>query len=257
MNILKKSIYLFLLIALFSSCKTTKSIANKKNNMLLNSVLDKYHATSFNQKTVKASLKLKYKGQKSLPTINVSLRIEKDTIIWLSLSKFISIGKLKITPNRVQYYNKLDKTYFDGDFSLLSNLLGTEVNFKQVQNIFLGEAIYPLNSIDFQIKQEETSFVFTPKNNDERFNIFFWLDKQSFKTTKQEIRQNNDEKLLSIQCTEFETISSKLFPKHVYILAKNKETKTTIDIDYKSVAFNLPLRFPFTIPNGYKEIQIK
>ena len=255
--IFKKTVYLFLLVTLFSACKTKKDRATKKHTMLLNSVLDKYRENSFDKKTVKASLKVKYKGEKSLPTINASLRIEKDKVIWLSLSKFISIGRLKITPNRVQFYNKWDETYFDGDFSILSNLLGTDVNFKQVQNIFLGEAVYSLNDKDFQVQTAETSFVFTPKKKDARFTIFFWLDKETFKTTKQEIRQNNGEKLLSIQCSEYETIANKKFPKHVFILAKDKDSRNTIDIDYKSVVFDLPLQFPFTIPDGYKKIVLK
>jgi len=223
---------------------------------MLTEVLDSYYKNSFDKKTVKASLRINYKGEKSIPSFRASLRIEKDKVIWMSLSKIISIGKLKITPNSVQFYNNLDQTYFDGDFSLLSNLLGTEVNFKQVQNILLGEAIYDLNNTDFQIKQEANNFVFTPTINDDRFNIFFWLNSNSFKTEKQEIRQNNNEKLLSIQFTEFENVENVTFPRHLYILAKDTKKRSTIDIDYKSVKFDLPLSFPFTIPNGYKEIEL-
>lgn len=254
---MRKIFYLLLLISAISSCKTTKNTAKKTNNMLLNNVLKNYKANSFNHNTVKASLKIKYKGEKSTVNVNASLRIEKDKVIWLSLSKlFISVGKLKISPKRVQFYNKLDNTYFDGDFSLLSNLLGTEVTFKQVQNIFLGEAIYQLNKKDYQIQKEESSFVFSPKHNDSRFNIFFWLNSNTYKTTKQEIHQNNGKKLLSIQCTEYSIIDETTFPKHIYVLAKDEKTRNSIDIDYKSVQFDLPLRFPFVIPSGYKKIEL-
>ena len=253
---MKKITFILIILISFTSCKTNKNNISKKNNKMLKEVLRNYNKSSFNNKTVKASLKLKYKGEKKIPSISASLRIEKDKIIWMSLSKIISVGKLKITPNRVQFYNNLDQTYFDGDFSLLSNLLGTEVNFQQVQNILLGEAIYELNNKDFKIEKENNDFVFTPKINDDRFDIFFWLDSNSYKTRKQEIRQNEGSKLLSIQFTEFQKVNNSSFPKHSYILAKNKKSTSTIDIDYKSVRFNLPLRFPFSIPDGYKEIKL-
>ena len=224
--------------------------------MLLTKVLDSYKSNSFNKKTVKASLKIKYKGEKSIPSVSASLRIEKDKVIWLSISKFISVGKLKITPDRVQFYNNIDNTYFDGDFSLLSNILGTEVNFNQIQNIFLGEAIYDLNKEDYQIKTIDNNYVFTPIENDDRFDLFFWLDSDNFKTKKQEIHQNNGSKLLSIQFTEFEKVEGTIFPKHLYILAKDSKKTNTIDIDYKSIKFDLDLSFPFTIPSGYKEIKL-
>ena len=38
--------------------------------------------------------------------------------------------KVKITPDRVQMYNKIDKTYFDGDFSLIKQLLGVDLIFQ-------------------------------------------------------------------------------------------------------------------------------
>ena len=253
---MKKIVFTLLILIFFTSCKTKKNTSNNTNTMLLDKVLTNYYDNSFKNKTVKASLKIKYEGDKNIPQVNASLRIEKDKIIWMSISKFITVGKLKITPNKVQFYNNLDQTYFDGDFSILSNLLGTEVNFQQVQSILLGEAIYPLNNKDYQIKKEANSFVFTPNENDERFNIFFWLDSQNFKAKKQEIRQNNGEKLLSVQFTEFEKVQDVNFPKHLYILAKDDKKTSTINIDYKSVKLDISLRYPFSIPNGYKEIQL-
>lgn len=252
---MKKILYLVFYIVALSSCKTLKT-TNKNNTMALTKILKKYNQNNFHQKTIKASLKLEYKGERSIPSLNASLRIEKDKVIWMSLSKFISVAKVKITPNRVQFYNKMNKTYFDGDFSLLSNLLGTEVNFTQIQNIFLGEAIYDINDTDYQITKEENHYIFTPKKNDERFNIFFWLDPNSFKVTQQEIHQSNNARLLSIQCKAYETVEDQLFPKHIHILSKNIKKISTIDINYKSVQFDLPLHFPFEIPQNYKEIQL-
>ncbi len=253
---MKKLVIILITIVFFTSCKSKKGTTSKANMKLLNTVLDSYNKNNFTHKTVKASLKIKYEGEKYIPTVSASLRIKKDEVIWLSISKFISVGKLKITPNNVQFYNNLDNTYFDGDFSLLSNILGTEVNFQQIQSIFLGESIYNLNNSDFVIKAEDDSYIFTPKENDERFNIFFWLDATNFKTKKQEIRQNGGEKSLTLKNTEFEKINNTLFPKHIYILAKDSKKTNTINIDYKSVKFDLDLKFPFTIPDGYKEIKL-
>jgi len=135
---MKKILVLIISSFIFlSSCKSKKNANNTKaTKMLVKEVVKNYENNKFHKKTVSASIKAKYRGKENLPSVNVSLRIQKDKIIWMSISKFISIGKLKITPKRVQFYNKLTKEYFDGDFKLLSNFLGTEVSFEQVQNIF-------------------------------------------------------------------------------------------------------------------------
>ena len=51
------------------------------------------------------------------------------------------MAKAMITPTKVSYYEKINNTYFEGDFSMLSNWLGTDLDFNKVQNLFLGKAI--------------------------------------------------------------------------------------------------------------------
>jgi len=257
---MKKIIFpIVVLIFSFTSCKTKKAITNNTttNNMYISKIIENYNQNNFNKNTLRATLKAKYKGKSSLPSVNASLRLEKDKVIWISLSKSIfSLGKLMITPNRVQFYNKFDRTYFDGDFSLLSDFLGTDVNFDQVQNIFLGEAIFDLNEKDYNILQKENEIQFIPKKENKLFSVLFLLDGKTFKTNKQEIRQEEDNKILSIKYNGFENIDNVYFPKNIYIVAKDNKHLNTVNIDYKNVVFDSSLNFPFKIPNGYKEIKL-
>ncbi|MCF6350110.1 MAG: DUF4292 domain-containing protein [Flavobacteriaceae bacterium] len=256
---LKKTTYLFILIVFISSCKTKKNRTSDTNtsHMFTSKIIASYNNYSFNKKTIKATIKAKYKGKSSLPSVNVSLRIKKDEIIWVSISKSIfSLGKLKITPNRVQFYNKLQQEYFDGDFSLLSNFLGTEVNFKQVQKILLGEAIFNLNEKDYTIKTKLNEYEFIPKIKNNLFDISFLLNATIFKINKQEIRQEKEKKLLSITYPEYKKIDDVYFPTAIFVLAEDSKNTNTIIIDYTNVVFNLDLSYPFKIPNGYKEIKL-
>lgn len=255
----KLILLLVILVVTLTSCKSKKIATNNPstNNMYVSKILKNYNQNNFNKNTLRATLKAKYKGKSSLPSVNASLRLEKDKVIWISLSKSIfSLGKLMITPDRVQFYNKFDRTYFDGDFSLLSDFLGTEVNFNQVQNIFLGEAIYNLNENDYLVTPKKEGIQFTPKIENELFSILFLLDKKIFKTTKQEVRQEKENKLLSVKYNEFEKVEGVYFPKNIYILASDEKHINTINIDYKNVEFDQTLSFPFKIPNGYKEIEL-
>lgn len=225
--------------------------------MFTTKIIENYNHYSFDKKTVKASIKAKYKGKTSLPSVNVSLRMKKDEVIWMSISKSIfSLGKLKITPNRVQFYNKLQQEYFDGDFSLLSNFLGTEVNFKQVQKILLGEAVLDLNVKDYKIDTKQNEYEFTPKTKNELFDILFMVNANNFKINKQKISQEKESKFLSITYQDYIKIDGTYFPKSIFVLAEDAKYTNTVDIDYRNVEFNLDLSYPFKIPDGYKEIKL-
>jgi hypothetical protein len=47
------------------------------------------------------------------------------------------MAKASITPTSVSYYG----TYFEGDFSALSQWLGTDLDYNKIQNMLLGEAL--------------------------------------------------------------------------------------------------------------------
>ena len=59
--------------------------------------------------------------------LTFNLRMEKDKVIWLSAA--LGMARIMITPEKVQYYSKLDNQYFDGDYALLSDFAGTLIKF--------------------------------------------------------------------------------------------------------------------------------
>ena len=91
----------------------------------------------------------------------------------------IGIIRAKITPQSVAFYNKLDNTYFEGDFEYFSKLLGTALDFEKVQNIILGEALFNLKDETYNVSVHEGKYVLQPKNQRELFEIFFLVNPSS------------------------------------------------------------------------------
>ena len=54
------------------------------------------------------------------------------------------IAKALITPTEIKFYEKISKTYFVGNYELISNWLGTSFDFDMIQNLFFGEALIDL-----------------------------------------------------------------------------------------------------------------
>ena len=136
--------YLFricVLLLFFTSCGTNKRVIDANaiaEKMSARKVARKHVAANFDKKTIAAKVKVKFDNGKTKENVSLTLRIVKDEIIWLKVTKFITILKVKITPASVQYYSPFFKNYYEGDFSSLAQLFGTEINFQQLQNILLG-----------------------------------------------------------------------------------------------------------------------
>ena len=186
------------------------------------------------------------------------MRIEKDKTIWMSATKLnIPIAKLIITPTNVSYYEKIDNTFFDGDFSLLSKWLGIELDFEQVQNMLLGQAVFDLRNGKYDSKITNNTYQLTPKKEHDLFGILFFMNPDNFKLNRQEIRNSSKNQSLSVSYPRYKSIKGEQFPENIDIKAIENKNLTTINIEYRSVEFNEKLTFPFSIPSGYKEISLK
>lgn len=243
----------------FTSCKTKnvvlgKSIATKK--MSARKVSKKHIATFFDKKTIDAKLKVAYRDNNSKQKLTVKLRVDKDKVIWLSayFKGLVLVARAKITPSSVSYYEKLNKTYFKGNFELLKNMLGTDVNFKQLQNMLLGETIFDLKAQKYTSVVDNEAHLLLPAKQKTLFDILFWINPVHYKLDMQELKNELKNQELKVGYQSYTSIDGEVFPKRIEIRAKEKGRFTNIDIDYKSVVFNRNISTPFKVPRGYKQV---
>ncbi len=242
-----------------TSCKTSKTSVDTSSitSISTKKIINNHYSNNFHQQTINARLSAKFRDKRTSATVSIKLRIEKDKTIWMSATKFsIPIAKVKITPNRVVYYEKIKRTYFDGDFSLLSKWLGTELDYEKVQNILLGQAVLNLKKGKYTSEINNNLYKLSPKKENELFGILFFMNPDNFKLNKQEIRHPKKQQMLTVSYPNYTKIKGEQFPKNINIRAIDTKNLTTINIEYRSVEFNKELTFPFSIPKGYKEISL-
>jgi len=252
-------IALLMLLAL-SSCKSKKSLTDMDSieDISTKKIISNHYNNNFNQKSVNANLNAKYSDNKMSTSVNIKLRIDMDKTIWMSATKLgFPLAKVKITPNRVSYYEKLKGTYYDGDFALLSKWLGTELDYEKVQNILLGQAVLNLRQGKYDSKLDNQLYQLSPIKENELFGILFFMNPDNFKLNRQEITNTEKQQILTVSYANYKDIKGEQFPENINIIATDRNNLTTINIEYKSVEFNEELTFPFEIPSGYKEITLK
>ncbi|WP_456463396.1 DUF4292 domain-containing protein [Lutibacter sp.] len=258
---MKRNLKIVIVILLVvTSCKTNKKVINTSNATKISTkkIINNHYSNSFSEKTINARLTVRYRDKNTATSIGIKLRLEKDKTIWMSATKLgIPIAKIKITPKKVIYYEKIKRTYFNGDFSLLSKWLGTELDYKKIQNILLGQAVLNLKKEKYNSKINRNLYQLTPRKKNELFGILFFINPTNFKLNKQEIYNSKKRQLLSVSYPNYKEINGEQFPKNINIVATDNKNLTTIKIEYRWVEFNKKLTFPFSVPRGYREIKLK
>jgi hypothetical protein len=161
-----------------------------------------------------------------------------------------------ITPTSVSYYETIGNTYFEGDFALLGEWIGTPINFQQAQNMLLGQSIFTLNPSEYSAAVFQNKFKVQPKQQPQNFIHSLFLNPDNFKVASETLSQPKDDRLLSIRYGDYQKIENQFYPSTILIDTSEKGSKTKIEINYKKIDLNVDVSFPFDIPAGYEEIQL-
>ena len=247
-------------LVLFASCggNRTPVGTNMANSTLTIKEIIKIHkAASPGFKTMAARANLVFEDEKTTQHITLNLRMEKDKIIWIKASMLgITLAKTIITPDRVKYYERLSNTYFDGDFTLISNWLGTDLDFEQAQDILLGQSIFQLNTSDYNSSVVQNKYKVQPRLQPNNFIHSLLLNPDNFKVALANLSQPDKGRMFTVSYSDHQKIDGAFYPSAITINTSEKESKTRIELNYKKIDINVDIRFPFKIPNGYDEIML-
>jgi outer membrane biogenesis lipoprotein LolB len=256
---LKNSFHIFItsfVLLFIVGCKSSQTLVSSGEvaNISVKNIIKNHYRNAVNFNTIRGKLKVDFDNGQEQDNFTLSLRMEKDKNIWISAK--LGVVKILITPRKVSFYNKLDNTYFEGDFAIISKFLGTQLDFDKIQNLLVGEALFNLKSERFNSQIVDKTYALTPKRDLELFKRLFFLDAFHFKVKKQQLAQEEENRLLTIEYPTYQEITGQPFPQSMEIKAEEIEKTTTIAVEYKKVTFNENVRFPFKIPSGYREIKI-
>ena len=258
-NISLRSLFTLFIIGVFVlSCKSvavlpTKEPLAKVDVKLLGKEIDK---ASTRIKTFRARVKAEYKDGKQQHQLSLNLRMESNKTLWLSASILVPIAKLLITPTRVGFYEKFQKTYYDGDLSFINEQLGTTFSFSDLQNVLLGNPITDMTSVGFDRIDHPQYYVLVPKTENDQFRPTYFFDPNTFRLKEQRFIVPGSSQSLSIKYPKLQKMEGKTLPKEIEISVFDGSNLVQIRLDFIRTDFPKNLTVPFIIPNGYKKLSL-
>jgi len=215
--------------------------------------------------SAKFSAEYSNKGKKN--SFSGQIRIRKDSLIWISLTPMLGIEaiRLMISQDSVKLINRLNDTYFIGDYEYVNRFLNTNIDYDLMQAILLGNDLQFYEGGKFRASIDHGEYKLATgerlklrkfvRNSQEKLRIFIqniWLDPENFKITHVEIKEiRRDNIKLESTYNTFEKIGEQLFPKKMtYTIWADNTIR--IKSDFSKMVINTPLLFPFKIPASYE-----
>jgi len=271
MNKLFRALSFFLVLAfIFSSCKTTRSVLKQPlreygfnylyAKMLENQVSFDYLSGKFD---------IEYTDGKKKTSLRGQLRVKYDSLTWLSFSPALGIeaARVLLSDDSVKFVNRLNKSYFVGEYQVLDSLLNTTIDYSILQSMIIGNDItqYDVSkykaSIDgglYRITIQERRKIRRVLKREEIDSKVLvqniWLDPDNFRIKRIDIKElGDDSKKLDVTYNKYVEIDGELFPSQIMINIVSQKS-ISINVDFIKMEMNEPLRFPFKIPNKYESL---
>ena len=256
-NRIVKGTGMMVLLAVLTGCGSANVLSdgNIDKRLTVKTVIRNHISGAAHFRTLNGRLGIDYSDGENSQSVTVNLRMKRDEVIWLSAP--LGVIKVYITPKRVSFYNKLQNEYFDGDFSYVSHLLGSDIDFEKLQNLLLGQAVIDLRDQKYELGFNESAYELKPSASLDLYKLFFEVEPRNFKLASQQLSQPQAQRLMEVRYSSYQNVQGQIVPDQVHIAAIDKNERITIGIDYKQVELNRDLSFPYKIPKGFNPVAAK
>lgn len=292
MGIRKKYTYqllsLIILVVVASSCRTAREMPAERVRPVSAEKLFRQveqHAFDFNDLTVRR-INVQYADDESRTSFRASLRATKDEKILASFSKLnIPVGRVLLTPGNVTYVNFIDRSYFEGDYSYLSDMLNFNISFDMVQAI-ISNPVKNRNLPESILRQYETKVengkyvlhytgranIYRPERsrytirNDRNYNSAghdnmvlrkIVVDPRTYVLERIEMDDVSSDRKLEVQFSDFVKVDNYDYPGEIDIRMMNDDEVTSLNIKMRGFSTEKVDSLELAIPDRYQRIRGK
>ncbi|MXN92622.1 DUF4292 domain-containing protein [Flavobacterium sp. Sd200] len=257
---MKKTITLLLTLTLLASCKSKQAVVAEQaaeGSKQVTEIVEGHYKTARKFETLLIKSNARYQDKNTTQNVTAEIRIKKDEAILVSIRFLgITMAKALITPKEVSYYEKLNSTYFKGDYAVLSRWLGTDLDYKKVENMLVGEALDDLSKGVYKASLQDGKYKLTGKESGSTIKEYLF-EGANYLLKKQLITQGGAQaRSLDVQYPSHNEYQQAILPSAIKIVAEQKDT-VNINIEYTSVKFDEKLTFPYEVPEGFEQIFIE
>lgn len=217
-----------------------------------------------------AKFSAEYKNKETETSFGGQIRIRRDSLIWITLSPMmgIEVVRLAITQDSIRFMNRMNNTYFIGDYNYLNEFLNTNIDFDILQAFLIGRDLSFYENDQFRSSVDGRLYKLSTverhklkkyvKTSEEALKVFIqniWLDPESFKIMRADVKEVKRDKIrLEAVYRKFEPIQGQLFPMEMdyTIYADNNLAVRAV---FSRVVVDEPQQFPFKIPSSFTPIK--
>lgn len=244
-----------LVSSLLFLCFSVSFAQNNIDSTVLNydSLTTKISSQQVQYKTLSARTKMIWNDGDVEQEFTGSIRVKKDSLIWLSLGMMGFEGvRVLITPDSFHLINRLTNEYSVRDFGFLQSWLLFPVNFKMLQEIIAGEKISIGEKATLAGKEDSSTLLYLESDN---VLEKIWVDTTHYTYNKILLKDKLLKQDLAITFDAYNYSEAKPFSYKRSIAMNRNGDAAKLNMDILKINFDEPLTFPFEVSEKFKRVE--
>lgn len=239
---------------------TTAVILLKENTgidsaEMIHQIYKKVIKNNINFNTFNAKVKVAYEGKEGGDEATASIRLKKDSAIWLSLRGALGIEgfRVLITKDSVKVMNLLKKNVQFRSINYLQEITDLPFDFSTLQDLIVGNPVFiDTNIVSYKVNGNNELLVLM---NGQLFKHLLSLNNDNYtllhsKLDDIDVTRN---RTCDITFSDYENGPGPIFSTYRKISVAER-SKLDIELYFKQYSFNQPVSFPFSIGKNYKRL---
>jgi hypothetical protein len=257
-------------------------------------LLKRYERNEFDYKWLGMKVDASFLTMGETQSFKANIRMRKDSVVWVSISPALGIEviRLMITPDSLKMMSKIpdNKYYYAGNFQVISDLVGVDLDFDMLQNLLIGNAVgldkeegrfrsevndnkhllisrykrkvRRVVGVDDR-KLEDDTIVVNP--NDPRYlrtiqrvdhaeDLIvsrYWLDPENYRLVQSIFNDLIKQRTVEIYYSEFLMEGDQPYPSQCTIKARNPIQSQELNFEITKLYYEKEYDFPFAVPEDY------
>ena len=289
--------FIVVVFAFATACKSGKETAAQKEPVRERTagyLLRHYEKNKFDYTWLGLKVDAEFLTMGETQSFKANIKMRKDSVIWISISPALGIEMIRmmITPDSLMMMSKIpdNKYYYKGNFNVINELVGVELDFEMLQDLLIGNAlaldkdegrfrsevndekhllisrykrkVRRVVGVDDR-KLEDDTIIVNPNDpryqrtlkrvdeNDELIVSRYWLDPEHYRLEQSIFNDLIRQRTVEIYYSDFGMDGEQSYPTKCTLKAKNPKNTQELQFEITKITSDKTYDFPFAIPEDY------
>lgn len=262
-----RSLWVIIVMTIMASCSTSRKTMQ---NVMIGDIsgteyMERVISRSTSRECITAKTRIRLNsGENSSMTVNANMRIRRGEVIRFSVAPFlgIEVARIEITPKYILAVDRVNKRYVQADFSELSTLLNTELDFNVIQSLLMNELFLPgkdklaLSDMgEFSIENVGNQFRIDVKSS-KRIGYTFLTSRTDGSLEETSISMKKTPYSLCCRYNEFMRLDNYNYPQSIDISVLGMKKSYSVNMELSRIGTDTNWDSKTELPSKYKKMSL-